>query len=153
MFGVLRAPYKLPDGTFLVPSGSQADMLFMPMVLADEHIKAAQLMVEYDVFLECGMEATVQMLQIAANATVAIWDLCTSFASGVQNKVSVINSCLNKTEASYIMYHPYKLLSGLDAWGRQFDRLIEHDGSTASKEQQGENQKLNPQLKPISRSW
>jgi hypothetical protein len=152
MFGVLRPPYKLPDGTFLVPSGSQADMLFMLMVLADEYIKTAQLMVEYDVFLECGMAAIVEMLQITANATVAIRDLCTSFASGVRNLVSVIDSCLNTTEASYIMYHPYKLSSGLDAWGQRFGRLIEH-GSTASREQQGENQKLNPRLKPISRSW
>jgi hypothetical protein len=131
------AKYKLPDGTFLVPSPAQADMLFVPMVLAEEYITAAQLMLEYNVFLECGIPTIVQMLQIAANASVAVVDLCTSWDRS-RGKDTMIDSCLRNPPSSYSMFHPFKLSKGLDAWGRQFDALIAHD--SAASQQEGENQ-------------
>ena len=115
-------PYKLPDGAFLVPSPSQADMLFVPTSLADEYAKAAQIMVDNRVHLECGFPTIVQMLQIiTANITTETIELCTIWQRN-RGKEAMINTCIEREKPNYYgMFHPYKLSKGLDSWGRLFD--------------------------------
>ena len=115
-------PYKLADDTFLAPSPAQADMLFVPTSLADEFIKAAQILVDHKIFLECGIPTIVQMLQIVANPTVSTIDLCTEWTRK-RGEEAMIQSCLGNEKMEFGMFHPYKLSKGLDEWGRLFDTV------------------------------
>jgi len=110
------------DGTLLVPSPVQADMLFVPTSLADEFAKAAHILVDNNVFLECGFPMIVQLVQITTNATVATVELCTNWSRD-RGKEKLIRSCLQQKQQQYGMFHPYKLSSGLDTWGQLFDSI------------------------------
>jgi len=115
-------PYTLADRTFLATSPVQADMLFVSTSLADEFAKAAQILVDYNVFLECGIPTIVQMVQmvqIATNATVATVNLCTNWSN--RGKEEMILSCLEEKQQNYGVLYPYKLSTGLESWGRLFD--------------------------------
>jgi len=115
-------PYTLADGSFVVPSHVQADMLFVPTSLADDFVKATQILLDYDVFLECGFPTIVQMVQITTNATAATVNLCTNWTD--RGKEVMIQSCLEQKQQNYGILHPYKLSSGLDGWGQLFDSTI-----------------------------
>lgn len=116
----LFQPYKEPDGSFTVPSPTQADMLLVPTRLADEYAHAAQILVDAQLFLECGFPTIVQMLQINANASAVTIPLCTGFGK-FRGTEKMVESCLHG--AAFVAFHPYKISRGLEEWDRMFDKV------------------------------
>jgi hypothetical protein len=114
--------YKQKDDTFLVPSPTQADMLYIPTALANDFAKAARIMLDSNVFLECAYPTIAQMLQISSNATIRTVSLCTNWRKS-RGKETMVSDCLADHANEYGMYHPFKLSKGFESWGRTFDTI------------------------------
>lgn len=117
--------YKDFDGSFIVPSPTQADVLLVPMILADAYSRAAQIMIDSKMFLECGFPIIVQMLQNSLNATATALPLCTDWRK-LRGTEGMIIKCL-KSPTSFVVFHPYKLSRGLKEWNKAFD-MVSLDG-------------------------
>jgi len=119
--------YRHKDGSFLVPSPTQADMLFVPTSLADEFGKAAEIMLDSKVFLECALATIVQMLQTTTNVTTRQVELCTTWKKS-RNSEQMIKSCF-AGKGAFGMYHPFKLSIGFKSWARMFDSTVAHSAA------------------------
>jgi hypothetical protein len=133
-----------PDGSFVVPSPTQADFLFVPIQYARVFHEAARVMVRHQIFLECGFPIIVdhlvqqqnrrqQQLMISTSNTTTVpppplkihtIDLCTTWdPPGIRGTDQMYTECKADTRHTYGMYHPFKLSSGLEWWGNLFDTI------------------------------
>ena len=136
-----------PDGSFVVPSPTQADFLFVPIQYAQEFHVAAQVMVRHLIFMECGFPIIVdhlvqqrkrrqqplQELKISTSNSTTVppppvnirtIDLCTTWdPPGTRGTDIMYTNCKADIRHTYGMYHPFKLSSGLQWWGDLFDTI------------------------------
>ena len=138
-----------PDGSFVVPSPTQADFLFVPIQYAREFRVAAKVMVRHRIFLECGFPIILdhlvqqqrrrqqqqqqQLMTSTSNSTavpppppvnIRTIDLCTTWdPPGIRGTDRMYTNCKADIQHMYGMYHPLKLSSGLQWWGNLFDTI------------------------------
>ena len=70
--------YREPDGSILFSAYTQADMLLVPVSVANEFVNANRLLTETGVYLECSSGTTVDMVRAKTNVKARAIPLCTS---------------------------------------------------------------------------
>ena len=112
------AKYLEQDGSFLVFPRGQADFLYVPITLAQAYAEAAELIVEHDTFLECGLPKLIDMIRQKSVSSVKIVDLCTNWNPNERGEVAMLELC----QKGIAMYHPFKLgVHGYRTWSGWFD--------------------------------
>ena len=134
------------DPFLLVAAQHQSDFLYIPTPLADQYEAIAQLLVSYDVFLECGIPKIIDYLlgmpsssrgkgennnstTSPTDARLSNTKLCTNWERRWRGKPEMITICAKDRENSgaplknfYSAIHPIKLSKfGYKRWDRVFD--------------------------------
>ena len=108
------------DGSFLVLPRGQADFLYVPITLAQAYAEAAEVIVEHDTFLECGLPKLIDMIRKTSTASIKVVDLCSNWNRNERGEVAMLNQC----RRGMAMYHPFKLhVHGYRIWSEWFDFL------------------------------
>ena len=117
--------YLEEKGNFLVPPFGQSDFMLISTSLADEFSRAAQLMLDHQVFLECAVPKIVDLLARVAKARTRRVSLCTEWRKHTRAKrgtLAMIEACTSTRPATFAVFHPYKLNQhGLRNWSQTFD--------------------------------
>ena len=109
---------KDDDGSLLVLPRGQADFLYVPIELCQAYANAAEIMVDHDTFLECGLPKLLDMIRQTSLASIKVVDLCTSWTPNERGEVVMLSQC----QPGMAMYHPFKLhVHGYRTWSDMFD--------------------------------
>ena len=115
---------------FVVPPHGQSDFMLVPTALTEDFSRAAQLMVDHKVFLECAIPKILDILTRTRKVETRVVELCTAWNKkmfkgkkiGIRGLPSMIGKCKSNPKITFGMFHPYKLnLYGLRNWSDTFD--------------------------------
>ena len=117
--------FRTPEGNLIIPSPTQADVLYIPKRFADIYIAAANLFQEHNLFLEFGHAMAVQYIQQAFPETkVILQELCTDW-SRRRGKIEFIKACQDDQATNYQIFHPFKIKDNdFEIWDQVFDELV-----------------------------
>jgi hypothetical protein len=107
------------DGTLEGVIAKLGDLLYIPMPLANDFCRVAQLMVENNVHLECSIGKIARSLYKLFNATVNERPLCTDYGENIRGENKMIEKCWKGSPLSAI--HPFKISKDTRGWNEKFE--------------------------------
>jgi len=122
-------------GSILIPPAEQSDFLYVPTAYAQDFIDIASLFLDHQVFLECALPTIVDMLRQKTQVQVGTRKLCTSWDE-TRGTSKMLERCQGTAlaneeshNASFGLYHPFKLSNGLSSWDAIFDLVTYRHGT------------------------
>jgi len=110
---------QIDDGSIPIPGGCQSDIMYVPTSVADDFFYAARLMVDKQVFLECGMPKIADFLKTSASMSIDSVSLCTNWGGNRGTMNMIAECCLSGPT----VIHPFKISMGLSAWNQVFESV------------------------------
>ena len=117
-----------------VPHQHQSDFLYVPTNLTSQYEAVAEILIDHDVFLECGIPKIAEYLtsspSLVGGATrLETVKLCTSWYYDTRGKLNMITECRPNKGPPHDAIHPFKLTQhGYKVWGDTFDWAIAGTG-------------------------
>ena len=128
--------YLEENDRFFVPPHEQSDFMLVPTALTEDYSRAAQLMLDHKVFLECAFPKILDILTRTKNIETRIVSLCTDWPAnktlpngklskkwiGIRGLPNMLEKCKSFPRTTFGMFHPYKLNRyGKQNWSSTFD--------------------------------
>jgi len=107
--------YRETDGSIIFFWGGQSDALFIPITVADEFARAAELILKHRIFIECAMHTVIDKVLKRSNISIRYVQLCTDWDKRIRSHWIIkrgtnemVENCLGQNK-SFAFIHPYKL--------------------------------------------